>query len=108
VSSGDGVCLVSLDGNRRPFPLELECIRFLSGRGETVLVSIGTPCPPAILRVSLSSAAVTATLPVAGGSGGATLLSDGSVVFAAADGLSRWLGGEQVERLAVGLTPGPG
>lgn len=108
VSSGDGASLVSLDGSRRPFPLDLECVRLLSGRGETVLVSTGTPCAPAILRVSLSSAAVTASLPVAGGSGGAALLADGSVVFAAADGLSRWLGGEQVERLAVGLTPGPG
>jgi len=100
--------LVSAAGEHQPFPLELECVRFLTGRGESVLVSTGLPCAETLQRFSLVDPSRRTTLAVPGGSGGAAILPDGTVLFSAGEGLSRWRGGEQVERLAAGLTPGPG
>lgn len=104
----DSLFLVSAAGDRQPFPVEVECLRFLSGRGESVVVGTADPCDPMLERFSLIDPGRRETLPVPGGAGGMALLPDGSVVFSAADGLARWPGGERVERLAAGLTPGPG
>lgn len=103
-----GATVVSVAGEKRPFPVTPGCARTAVRQGTSLLFGIAAPCDGGILQVPLGSREGTLALKRSDGPIGMVPLGDGSVVFGDSDGISRWRQGDQPTRVGGGLTPGPG
>ncbi len=70
--------------------------------------AVSPPCDPGLVKVGLADRSVKITLKLSEGPVGLVQLSGGAFAFGGPEGVSRWDGEGQPERVADGLTPGPG
>jgi hypothetical protein len=108
VSDGKQLSLMSLSGEKREGVATTECGSSVVASGGTVFVGVTAPCQPGIVRIDLGTGQAEGVVRLSDGAAELALFPDGSVVFSSADGIWRWRGGGQGERLTAGLTPGPG
>lgn len=104
----DVLQLVSLTGQARRLPAPAACLRSLAVTSGTLLAAQSSPCEPALVRIDLLEASSETVLRLAFAPFGLLPLPDGSIVLGGAEGLYRWGGAGNAERIGVGLTPGPG
>jgi len=109
VAADDGaLVLVSLTGQARRLPLSAPCIRSLAVSSGAVLAAQDIPCQPGLVRINLAEATIEGVLTPGFAPFGVLPLPDGTLVMGGAEGLYRWSGAGSAERIAAGITPGPG
>ncbi len=109
VAADDGaLVLISLTGQARRLPLSAPCIRSLAVSSGAVLAAQEIPCQPGLVRINLAEATIEPVLTPGFAPFGVLTLPDGTLVMGGAEGLYRWSGAGSAERIAAGITPGPG
>lgn len=109
VTADDGaLALVALTGQARRLTLSAPCIRSLAVSSGAVLAAQDIPCQPGLVRINLAEATIEGVLTPGFAPFGVVPLPDGSLVMGGAEGLYRWSGAGSAERIAAGITPGPG
>ena len=108
VAGTDGAVVVSTQGERRPFAVELPCAHCLARSGGALLVGATAPCSPGIHAVTLGGG--TSEVALTRGDGPACMVAtpDETVLFADPEGVFRWRPGAAPVRIGGGLTAGPG
>jgi hypothetical protein len=107
-SDGDKLALASVEGEARPVRASVPCCRSLAQRAGTVVAGPVKPCDPGLVNVAVREGTVTPLLRLSSSPLGIVIASDGSLIFGTGEGIWRWRGGGQAERIGAGLTPGPG
>ncbi len=108
-SDGTKLTLASSQGKTQPDVATLPCCHSLLASRGAVVGASGKPCEPGLVKVALADRIAKPILKLAEGPVGLVQVPGGALLFGGPDGVSRWSGeGQQPERVADGLTPGPG
>jgi hypothetical protein len=107
-NDGEKFALASLEGQVRPDVFALRCCHSLVVARGGITASVGAPCEPGLVRVSLNERSAAPLLRLAEGPLGVVALPGGGYVLGTAEGLWSWPGQGPPERIGAGLTPGPG
>jgi hypothetical protein len=107
-SDGDNLVLLSTRGEVRPTGIRVRCCGSLTARGTSVTAAVITPCEPALVQLDLATGKLNPALHLPQDPFGIVALPDGSLAYGTVEGIWRWRGAGQSERVGAGLTPGPG
>ncbi len=107
-ADGETLSLASLRGEVRAGVLPLPCCDSLATGKVDVTAGLTHPCEPSLERVVLPERRAAMLVKLAEAPLGIVILDQGDVVFGSAEGLWRWRGEGNPERIGAGLTPGPG
>jgi hypothetical protein len=107
-SDGDNLVLLSAQGQARPTGIHIPCCGSLAALGARVSATVSTPCQPALAQLDLASGRLNPPVSLPQEPFGVVALPDGTLAYGTVEGIWRWRGAGQGERLGAGLTPGPG
>ena len=107
-ADGDKLSLASLRGEVRAGVLPFPCSNSLAMGNAGVTAALGRPCEPSLVRVVLPERHVSPLVKLSEPPVGVALFPEGDIAFGSAEGLWRWRGQGNPERIGSGLTPGPG